>query len=334
MQVINCECATAGLVKAVDLLLNEGTQQNSRNGLTLEIPEPVAVVFENPSRHVLHLQGRNENPFFHWVDAIHMLCGRNDVEFLTYFNPRMREWSDNGLTFNAPYGYRLRRQWGDQIANVVKALKADPNTRQAVLQIWNPDDLLKTTKDKACNMQVVFRLRGVHAHQELDMTVYNRSNDAIWGLFGSNVVQFSMLHELVYNTIRWEISPAITMGEYTHVTNSLHAYIDTAPWKRTREAAEHWVSDHCQTDICSQQQTIHVEPFSLGIIRSSYHPEQILELNINLTGYNEYFYYLVKAWWYIKKGRKLDAANEISKSPFDPAWKMAFHNYIERAIKE
>lgn len=178
--------------------------------------------------HVLTDQVRDANPFFHLFESLWILHGRKDVAFLTEFNSRMAEYSDDGEIFNAPYGYRMRNGVGstkDQIEEVIHILSKDPNSRQAVLQIWDSADLNKDTKDKACNMSVVFRIR----NNELDMTVYNRSNDMIWGAYGANVVQFSMLHQYVAAYVN------IPVGTYTQVSNSFHIYLDGpggAVWDR------------------------------------------------------------------------------------------------------
>ena len=75
---------------------------------------------------------------------------------------------------------------GDQITSAINILKSNSDSRQVIIQIWDPNDLERTdTKDKACNLCVVFRKRG----KVLDMTVYNRSNDMLWGAYGANVVQ-------------------------------------------------------------------------------------------------------------------------------------------------
>jgi len=131
----------------------------------------------------------------------------------------MAEYSDDGQVFNAPYGYRLRQLFTDegncnidQLDSVIQTLSKDPNSRQAVCQIWDVEDLEKTTKDKACNMSIVFRIR----NGKLCMTVYNRSNDMIWGAYGANVVQFSMIQEYVAAHL------GLPLGEYTQVSNSYH----------------------------------------------------------------------------------------------------------------
>ncbi len=50
------------------------------------------------------------------------------------------------------------------------------------------------------------------------MTVCNRSNDIVWGLYGSNVVAFSILQEVLAYELK------LIIGNYTHVSNNFHCY--------------------------------------------------------------------------------------------------------------
>src|SRR6185369_9893998 len=109
-------------------------------------------------------------------------------------------------------------------------LSRDKHNRQAVLQIWDATmDLDAQTKDKPCNDLIFCRTdRGV-----LDITVCNRSNDIIWGAYGANAVQFSVLQEYLAARI------GIPMGEYTQFSFNYHAYESNAYWKQAREVIEH-----------------------------------------------------------------------------------------------
>lgn len=217
MLTINAVNVNEALSKGIEAMCEHGQALDSRNGATLEIPCPVATVYERPWERVLISQERDANPFFHLMESLWILAGRNDVAFLQEFNKRMADYSDDGHVFNAPYGYRLRNGVNsdfDQLDLVIQTLKEDPNSRQAVCQIWDDKDLTKITKDKACNMQIVFRIRD----HKLCMTVYNRSNDMIWGAYGANVVQFSMIQEYVAAKLN------LPMGTYTQVSNSFHVY--------------------------------------------------------------------------------------------------------------
>ena len=160
---------------AMALLRDIGKRVAPRGLETLEIVGPFATVYERPEEMVLFDPLRDANPFFHFFEALWILQGRQDVAFLAWFLPRMADFSDDGVTFHAPYGYRLREGFGfDQIEFCIKALRADPDTRQAVMSIWHPGLDWKATKDRPCNDMVMFKLRD----GKLRMTVCNRSNDA------------------------------------------------------------------------------------------------------------------------------------------------------------
>lgn len=189
----------------------------TRNGPAIVHPEMVTTVYTCPAERVLFHGGRDANPVFHLLEALWMLAGRNDVAFLQQFNSRMADFSDDGRTFNAAYGHRWREHFGrDQLDEVIKLLRRDPTTRQAVVQIWDSEDLSKSTRDKACNTQVVFDVRG----GRLNMTVFNRSNDIWWGAYGANAVHFSVLQEFVATATEHRI------GVYRQVSNNFHLYTE------------------------------------------------------------------------------------------------------------
>lgn len=191
--------------------------EQTRNGPALVHPEMVTTVYTCPAERVLFHAGRDANPVFHLMESIWMLAGRRDVGFLTQFNRRMGDFSDDGKLFNAAYGFRWRNHFGrDQLDEVIKLLRRDPATRQAVVQIWDSADLGRKTRDKACNMQVVFDIRG----DRLNMTVFNRSNDMWWGAYGANAVHFSALQEVVAAAVERR------MGVYRQVSNNFHLYTE------------------------------------------------------------------------------------------------------------
>lgn len=193
-------------------------QQGSRNGPVLLIEEPCTITYLNPRQRVLFNQARDCNPFFHVFESLWMFAGRNDIAPLkTYISNY--DFSDDGVHQNGAYGYRWRRSktvtpgkaypddrgiptYGevDQLKVLAEHLKADPDSRRAVLQMWNvEDDLLKLgcltcksratalhftdpgpcpscgasngrpnlpSKDVCCNLSVMFSIRKVH--EEVD----------------------------------------------------------------------------------------------------------------------------------------------------------------------
>jgi len=192
-----------------------GREESSRNGPVIAFPEPVMTTYERPQERVLFWDKRDCNPVFHLLESVWMLAGRRDVAFPQMFNSRFGQYSDDGKNFNAAYGYRWRKHFGyDQLERVIEVLTKDRNTRQAVMQIWEPSDLGKATKDKACNTQVFFEIRA----DRLNMTVLNRSNDLWYGAYGSNAVHFSVLQEFVASAV------GVPLGVYRQFSHNLHLY--------------------------------------------------------------------------------------------------------------
>lgn len=210
----------------LQLLNTQGLERDSRNGPTLEIMEPVAVTYTHSDERVLFDKNRDANPFFHLFESLWMLAGRDDVAFLDQYNSQMKQYSDDGRTFNAPYGYRLRKQFSfDQLDEVIKRLRRDCDDRRAVLQIMNAEDSIKPSKDHACNLVITPRIR----KGRLDWTVFNRSNDYVYGMTGANVVHMSIIQEYVARMI------GVEPGAYTQITNCLHAYTANPVWNRVKD---------------------------------------------------------------------------------------------------
>ena len=202
-------------------VLENGDRVETRNGTAYEIPSPVAVTFNRPTRRVLFYKQRDANPVFHFLESIWMLAGRNDLEWIQNYNKRMAEYSDDGEILNGAYGNRWRNHFDqDQIEIACQRLIEYENDRRAVVTMWDPTfDLTDSNKgkDHPCNTHIYFSVR----KNRLDMTVCNRSNDLIWGMCGANAVHMSMLQEYMASVID------VGIGIYTQFTNNLHAYFST-----------------------------------------------------------------------------------------------------------
>ncbi len=192
-----------------------GVLESSRAGQVVTIHSPVFMTLRNPACRVLDDPIRNANPFFHMMEFVWMMAGRRDVDWLCQFNQRMVEFSNDGV-LNAAYGYRWRKRWSvDQIIAVISKLRTHPNTRQAVLMMWDPEmDNVNGLNDYACNVTILLRqVKGA-----LNMLVCNRSNDFIWGTLGANICHMTMLHEY----IAW--ASGIPLGEYSVISMNMHMY--------------------------------------------------------------------------------------------------------------
>lgn len=236
MKSISANSVSAALAAGISHLMMAGGREQSRNGAVLVAPTPVTTTYTNPIQRVLFSPTRDANPFFHLMESLWMLAGRNDLEFPKYFNSRFGAYSDDGATIHGAYGHRWINHFGfDQLDRIVEILTKDPNSRRAVLSMWDaPADLDPNAgADVPCNTQAYFDLRG----GRLNMTVVNRSNDAIWGAYGANAVHFSVLLEVLAARL------AVGIGVYRQMSNNLHVYTDIYSEEKLAEiAAEAHVS--------------------------------------------------------------------------------------------
>ena len=236
-------------------LVNEGDECSPRGKLIKEL-RPASVEFDNPFNRITFLGSRRVNPFFMIAESLWICAGRADVAWLTKFNENMGQFSDDGVYFNAPYGERIRT-WNknaahgviinpiDQLADAYNKLINDKDTRQAVVVISNPmfDNSRYTIgekgKDIACNLIFTFKIR----HDKLNMTVFNRSNDAHWGLWGANLCQFTTIQEVMLNWLKHsgkEEFADLEIGTYCQLTDSLHIYLDDYGAKCTTDVLDYY----------------------------------------------------------------------------------------------
>lgn len=225
--VIRCETFSAIYPYVNNFIWNKEGFDPSRDGDVKEMLD-VKTHIKNPYRRCVGGFNRNINIFFLMAEAMWISMGCRDVEFLAMFNSNMKKYSDDGEVFHAPYGWRMRH-WGirsedkfitdgdkgyDQVVAAIKLLDENPNTRQVVMNIWNPNfDLGFQTKDMPCNDIVMLKIRD----GKLITTIGNRSNDLHLGL-PTNIFQFSFLTELMAASLN------VQLGTQTHNSQSLHIY--------------------------------------------------------------------------------------------------------------
>ena len=174
------------------------------------------VQIDRPTERVLTIPRRNNNVFAQIAETLWVLAGRNDLAFLTRYLPRATHFSDDGATWRAAYGPRLRA-WGsrvDQLATVKARLDEDPNTKRAVISIFDPGSDHVETKDVPCNNWLHF----MHRDGALHLNVAVRANDAIWGFSGINVFEWSVLQELMAN------ATGNRVGSLSWFVGTLHVY--------------------------------------------------------------------------------------------------------------
>lgn len=174
----------------------------------------VMLELTNPRARLSRTETRGKT-FSALGELLWYLSRSNTLEYISYFIPRYKTYSDDGETIYGGYGPRLFNMRGEynQFESTIKLLKSKPNTRQAVIQLFDVEDLLIKHKDIPCTCTLQFLLRD----GKLNMITSMRSNDAYLGL-PHDIFCFTMLQEIVARSIGVEI------GVYKHVVASLHLY--------------------------------------------------------------------------------------------------------------
>jgi hypothetical protein len=199
-------------------LRQEGIEEVSRNGRVVSYPLPLTVTTANPVKRVLLCPRRRANPFLFLLDGLSILSRVNLLKPFTDITPRFREYSDDGVTLRGHYGKRL----ADQIPEAIQMLREQPGSRRVTMAIWNSnDDLGAESRDIPCNVHINLRI----VNGGLDLTVFNRSNDLLWGMLGANIVQFSFLQEYIAACV------GVRVGFLHQISTNAHIYLDFGPGK-------------------------------------------------------------------------------------------------------
>ena len=226
MHVIAARNVNSAYRSGMQLLADHGVRSPSRNGPVLKLNEPVTTQYQYPNERVLFDPKRNANPFFHLFEALWMLSGGNDVKMMDQFLPSFKQFSDNGETFHGAYGHRWRHwpvhttTYGrelDQLVNAIQMLRDNVADRRVVISMWDPErDLNVESKDIPCNDTIKLMV----VNGRLNMIVFNRSNDIIYGAYGANAVHLSILQEYIAAMV------GVPMGMYWQISTDFHAYLE------------------------------------------------------------------------------------------------------------
>lgn len=198
-------------VDTVRYVRDHGRTTQPRGQKTLEVPAMTLHLTDVSGQAAMpYGVGRKINPAVGAVEALQLIGGVQHPEILTRVTPNFRLFMDGGA-FHGGYGNRTR----GQLPAVVQRLKVDPDTRQAVLSVWNPLNDLHTdgVHDYPCTVFLQFFIRD----NKLELHTHMRSNDVWWGLaydpFQFTQLQWTVAHDL-------QILP----GSYFHHAASMHLY--------------------------------------------------------------------------------------------------------------
>lgn len=130
------------------------------------------------------------------------------------------EWADESGELGPVYGSQWR-SWPDgnggaidQIANVVRSIRTNPNSRRHIVSAWNPAEIEEMALPP-CHCLFQFYVAG----GRLSCHLYQRSGDAFLGI-PFNHSSYSLLTMMVAKVIGLE------PGEFIHSFGDVHIYND------------------------------------------------------------------------------------------------------------
>jgi thymidylate synthase len=207
--IINIPDAINGYVDLVHHVLKHGKEAAPRGMKTREIED--AVIRIDDVRNTLPLGvGRGTVPGIGAVEACQLLAGVATPKLVIEVGPMFKNYAEDNGVFHGAYGARTT----DQYAPVIERLKKDPDSRQALVTIWNPVlDLLPNKRDYPCTILHQFRIRD----NKLNMSVYMRSND-VWLGAAYDFFQFTRVQIAMASVL------GVAPGSYAHHVGSLHIY--------------------------------------------------------------------------------------------------------------
>lgn len=139
------------------------------------------------------------------------LSGDKSALEISKFASIWKNMMDENGEVQSNYGWQWNRN--DQLNKIIERLKSKPNTRHAVLSIYDGKEIENYKYDTPCTLNIGFQI----INNKLNMTVTMRSNDLIYG-FCNDQYCFSKLQEMVANELNLEV------GTYFHFVFNLHIY--------------------------------------------------------------------------------------------------------------
>jgi thymidylate synthase len=203
-------------------ILLEGKEVGPRGLKTKEL-SPVCIEVTDPRRRLFGHPHRKDVSIFTYIEGLWILRHENKPDRLVHYVPAMANFvNEETGELDGAYGPAI----STQLDQCFQRLKADPDTRQAVVMINQPQLHRLPTKDFPCTLTFQFLLRD----DFLDLIVNMRSQDAWLGLI-YDTGEFQWFQEIMAGWL------GVNLGRYYHIDGSLHLY--ERDWKKAQEVVDY-----------------------------------------------------------------------------------------------
>lgn len=193
-------------------IMETGREYDSRLGKMREIVD-ANLFLENPMRCLPQRKGYSKA--FALAELDQFIAGVHDGDILHAVSPQ----ASSMITRDTNYGVRI----GHQMIAIERELRDNPASRRAVAYVGHPDDLKILHNDPqsrvdrageiACSCVWNFIIRD----DALNMVVYTRSWDAVWGLC-YDISSASAVQAMLAKAL------GVNIGWQSHHATSLHLY--------------------------------------------------------------------------------------------------------------
>ena len=229
------------LVGASNLLRKYGVKRETRGSVCYELPEPFYFKITEPTARLITIPCRQWNKTLPYAESLWIAAGRNDLDYITYYLDRMRDFSDDKIYARGAYGPRIRHFNGtmidykvaeildannvgiDQLRYIVECFRDESSTRRAIISLgdvmkdsFNVEGGLKKTLDIPCTREIHFIKQS--SSNKLDIIVKMRSNDMIWGASAVNIFNYTFMQEYMAAIL------GLKVGDYYHFADNFHYY--------------------------------------------------------------------------------------------------------------
>ena len=207
-------------LKLMKDVLDNGTKKNDRTGVgtlsifgaqmrfDLEKGFPVLTTKKLHLRSIIY-------------ELLWFLKGSTNTKFLKDNNVRIwDEWADENGDLGPVYGHQWRSWMSndgimiDQISELIKNIKQNPNSRRLIVSAWNVGDIPKMALPP-CHSFFQFYV----SNNKLSCQLYQRSADVFLGL-PFNIASYSLLCMMIAQVCNLEV------GDFVHTLGDTHLYLN------------------------------------------------------------------------------------------------------------
>lgn len=202
------------LSHALDQVMTRGQESAPRGKRVRElIGETISFDMRYP---IVTKPSRKIGYRFYPAEAAWILSGDNRLETIKRYSPFIWEFSDDGFFYQGAYGPRVV----DQLSYVCDVLADDPDTRQAVIEVWRPNP--RPGRDIPCTLSYQFLARDGMLHCVQSM----RSSD-VWLGYPYDAFNATMLTMYIILLLRDRATRGrkdLKLGYHTLMVGSQHVY--------------------------------------------------------------------------------------------------------------